>query len=57
MYLLLHFYSYKGTKIYKEPKKGQKKCRSPPQETCIVYKTNLTNRHEKILMSDAKVIN
>ena len=26
----------------------QKKSRSPPQGTCPYYKTNLTNRHEKI---------
>ncbi len=33
----------------------QMKVRLPPQEAGLVYKTNLTNRHEKILMSGAKV--
>jgi hypothetical protein len=34
----------------------KRKAELPPQGTPLVYKTNLTNRHEKILMSIAKVM-
>ena len=51
-----------GSRIYCEHK-CRRRCQAyrqkaefPPQGTPLVYKTNLTNRHEKFLMSEAKVI-